>query len=240
MIELTILFLIAYEWIKKGIFFMIYDFHTHTFLSDGENSPIELIRFAVVFGYRCIALTDHGSYSNLDFIISRVKRDCELAEKHWDINAIPGIELTNIPAKSVNDMAREAKELGARIVIVHGESIVENVEPGTNLEAVKSKYVDLLAHPGIFALEEAKLAAQNGIFVEISFRAGHSLTNGIVVNVGREAGVKFLINSDAHSNNDLFKSDMQERVGLGSGLKKDEVEEIFNKNYKGFLKRIGY
>ena len=85
----------------------------------------------------------------------------------------------------------------------------------------------------------AKLAARNGIFVEISSRAGHSLTNGVVANVGREAGVKFLINSDAHSHNDLFKSDMQERVGLGSGLKKDEVEEIFNKNYKEFLKRIG-
>jgi hypothetical protein len=33
---------------------------------------------------------------------------------------------------------------------------------------------------------------------------------------------------------------MQERVGLGSGLKKDELDEIYNKNYKGFLKRIGY
>ncbi len=137
-------------------------------------------------------------------------------------------------------MAKAAKELGARIVVAHGESIVENVEPGTNLEAVKSKYVDLLAHPGILKLKEARLAAQNGIFVEISSRAGHSLTNGVVANVGREAGVKFLINSDAHSHNDLFKSDMQERVGLGSGLKKDEVEEIFNKNYKEFLKRIGY
>lgn len=219
---------------------MIYDFHTHTFLSDGENSPIELVRFAVVFGYRFIALTDHGSYSNLDFIISRLKKDCQLAEKYWDINAIPGVELTNVPSKSIDDMAKAAKELGARIVVAHGESIVENVEPGTNLEAVKSKYVDLLAHPGILKLEEARLAAKNGIFVEISSRAGHSLTNGVVANVGREAGVKFLINSDAHSNNDLFKSDMQERVGLGSGLKKDEVEEIFNKNYKEFLKRIGY
>lgn len=218
---------------------MIYDFHTHTFLSDGENSPIELIRFAVALGYRCIALTDHGSYSNLDFIISMVRRDCELAEKYWNISAIPGIELTNIPAKSINNMAREAKELGARMVVAHGESIVESIEPGANLEAVKSEYIDLLAHPGIFTLEEAKLAAQNGIFVEISSRAGHSLTNGVVANVGREAGVKFLINSDAHSHNDLFKSDMQERVGLGSGLKKDEVEEIFNKNYKEFLKRIG-
>jgi len=219
---------------------MIYDFHTHTFLSDGENSPIELIRFAVAFGYRCVALTDHGSYSNLDFIISRVRKDCELAEKYWDIIAVPGVELTNVPSKSINDMARTAKELGAKIVVAHGESIVENVEPGTNLEAVKSKYVDLLAHPGILKLEEARLAAKNGIFLEISSRAGHSLTNGIVVNIGREAGVKFLINSDAHSNHDLFGSGMQERVGLGSGLKKDEIKEIYNKNYKEFLKKMGF
>ena len=46
---------------------MIYDFHTHTFLSDGGSSPIGLIRFAVAAGYRCIAITDHASYSNLDY-----------------------------------------------------------------------------------------------------------------------------------------------------------------------------
>lgn len=217
---------------------MIYDFHTHTFLSDGENSPIELIRFAVVRGYRCIALTDHGSYSNLDFIISRVKKDCELAEKYWDINAVPGVELTNVPSKSIDDMARTARELGAKIVAVHGESIVENVEPGTNLEAVKSKYVDFLAHPGILKPEEAKLAASNDIFIEITCRVGHSLTNGVVASTGREAGVKFLINSDAHSHNDLFESGMQEKIGLGSGLEKDEINEILGKNCPEFLKKI--
>ncbi len=217
---------------------MIYDFHTHTFLSDGKNSPIELIRFAVVCGYRCIGLTDHGSYSNLDFIISRVKKDCELAEKYWNINAVPGVELTNVPSKSIDDMARTARELGAKIVTVHGESIAENVEPGTNMEAVKSKYIDFLAHPGILKPEEAKLAAANGIFIEISSRVGHSLTNGVVASIGREAGVKFLINSDAHSHSDLFKSGMQERIGLGSGLGKDEINEILGKNCPEFLKKI--
>lgn len=217
---------------------MIYDFHTHTFLSDGANSPIELIRLAVVNGYKCIALTDHTSYSNLDFVISRVDKDCRLAEKYWEITAITGVELTNIPAKSIDEMAGKAKELGAKLVVVHGESIAEDVEPGTNLEAVKSKYVDILAHPGILTLEEAKFAAKNGIFIEITSRAGHSLTNGIVANVGREAGVKFLINSDSHSHKDLFKPGMQERIGLGSGLGKEEIEEIFSKNFKQFFKRI--
>jgi len=219
---------------------MLCDFHTHTFLSDGVHSPIELIRFAVVSGYHYIALTDHASYSNLDFIISKVKKDCELAGKYWDINAVPGVELTNIPSKSINDMAKAAKELGAKIVVVHGESIVENVEPGTNLEAVKSKYVDILAHPGILKKEEAELAKKNDIYIEITFKAGHSLTNGLVVDVGREAGVKLLINSDAHSWRDLFSLDMQKKVGLGAGLKKNEIAEIYEKNFKDFLKKIGY
>lgn len=217
---------------------MVCDFHTHTFFSDGVHSPIELIRFAVAAGYRCIALTDHASYSNIDFIISRVRKDCELAEKYWDIKVIPGVELTNVPSKSVNDMAKTAKELGAKMVVVHGESIVESVEPGTNLEAVKSEYTDILAHPGILKLKEAELAAKNNVFIEISSRTGHSLTNGVVVKSGREAGVRFLINSDAHSRSDLFNPDMQEKVALGAGLEKDEIKEVYDKNYREFFKKI--
>ena len=146
---------------------MTYDFHTHTFLSDGSSSPIELIRFAYAYGYKCIGITDHGSYSNLKRMIGSVKKDCELAEKYWDIIAIPGVELTNIPAASVDEMARSAKELGVKMVAVHGESIVEEVEEGTNLAAVRSEYVDMLAHPGIMTSEEAVLAVKNDIYIEI-------------------------------------------------------------------------
>jgi len=219
---------------------MIYDFHTHTFLSDGGSSPIGLIRFAVAAGYRCIAITDHASYSNLDYLIEGIKKDCQLAEKYWDIIAIPGVELTNIPAKSIDSMAKDAKELGAKIVVVHGESIVEEVEAGTNWEAVNSSYVDLLAHPGLLTLKEAKAAAENDVYIEITGRKGHSLTNGIVAKVGSEAGVRFLINSDAHNHSDLFQSGFQSKVGIGSGLQPNEVENILTKNSKDFLRKIRY
>ena len=219
---------------------MTYDFHTHTFLSDGCSSPIELIRFAYAYGYKCIGITDHGSYSNLKHVIGSVKKDCELAEKYWDIIAIPGVELTNIPAASVDEMARSAKELGVRMVAVHGESIVEEVEEGTNLAALKSEYVDMLAHPGSMTSEEAKLAVKNDIYIEITKRVGHSLTNGRVVVVGREAGVRFLINSDSHSYQDLYRGDFQKEVALGSGLSNEEYERIIDYNQKEFLKKIGY
>ena len=219
---------------------MIIDFHTHTFLSDGGNSPIELIRYACANGYSIIGITDHVSYSNIDYIIDAAIRDCSLAERFWNIKAIPGVELTNIPAKSINEIACYAKEKGARLVIVHGESISENVEPDTDYNAVNSDYVDILAHPGLITLEEAKEAAKRGIYLEITYKGGNCLGNGHVVSIGRKAGAKFLINSDAHLHKSLYSQDMQVKVGQGAGLEENEIEEILEINSKALLKKIGY
>ncbi|SVC01854.1 uncharacterized protein METZ01_LOCUS254708, partial [marine metagenome] len=47
----------------------MYDFHTHTFLSDGVLSPIELIRRAIAIGYKTMAITDHVGPGNLEFVL---------------------------------------------------------------------------------------------------------------------------------------------------------------------------
>lgn len=219
---------------------MIFDFHTHTFLSDGVNLPIELVRCALEAGYGAVALTDHASVSNIDMIIESVTKDCRLAEKYWDIKAIPGVELTHIPAGSINELAQYAKEKGARIVNVHGETIAETVEPGTNLAAVNSKYVDMLAHPGLLTLQEARIAAENGVYIEITRRSGHSLSNGRVADIGKKAGVNFLINSDAHSHKDLYREGEQKTIGLGAGFTEEETDIILNANTGNFLKKLGY
>ena len=88
--------------------------------------------------------------------------------------------------------------------------------------------------------EEAGLAVKNDVYVEITSRVGHSLTNGRVVEIGRKAGVKFLINSDSHSYPDLYRENFQKEVALGSGLSSEEYDRIINYNQKEFLKKIGY
>ncbi|MBM3700130.1 MAG: histidinol phosphate phosphatase domain-containing protein [Actinobacteria bacterium] len=216
----------------------MYDFHTHTFLSDGVNSPIELIRCAYAYGYAAIAITDHVSYSNIEQIIKAVKKDCELAQKYWDIKAIPGVELTHVPAKSIYDMAKYAKECGALLVAVHGQTMVEPVEEGTNLQALGCPYVDFLAHPGLLTDAEAALALKNGIYIEITGRKGHSLSNGHVAQKGLEHGLKFLINSDSHSHNDLFREGMQEKIAMGAGLTPEYAGIILSENNKNFIKKI--
>jgi histidinol phosphatase-like PHP family hydrolase len=219
---------------------MVYDFHTHTSLSDGEFSPIELIRRALVNDYQVIALTDHASLGELPRIIQETAEACALARSHWNILAIPGIELTHLPTHAIAEAAKKAKELGARIVVVHGETIVEPVEKGTNLAALHSPHVDILAHPGLLSLEEAQLAAANGTFLEISARKGHCLTNGLVASLAQQAGAKLLLNSDAHTAYDLLTSSLANAIAHGAGLDNAACQQVLSLNPQALIQKLGF
>ena len=216
----------------------MYDFHTHTFLSDGVLSPIELIRRAIVVGYQTMAITDHVGPGNLEYVLSTLKKDCEMAEKRWDIKVFTGVEITHTPIEDIDLLAKDARALGAQVVNVHGETIMEPVVSGTNLAAVSSQYVDILAHPGLITLDEASLAAENGVFLEISGRKGHGLANGHVANIARKTGATLILDSDAHEPDDLMTQEYAEKVAIGSGLNDKEKETILSQSPLTLIHRV--
>ncbi len=193
------------------------DLHTHTLFSDGELIPYELARRAAVAGYRALAMTDHGDFSNMDLIIPRLVRVAEDLGAAWGLTIIPGIELTHIPPASMAEAACEARSQGARLVVCHGETIVEPVASGTNRAAIEAG-VDILSHPGLITAEDVALAAEAGVYLEITTRKGHSLTNGHVARLALAAGAKLVVNNDAHAPGDLVSLDMARRIALGAGL----------------------
>ena len=132
-----------------------------------------------------------------------------------------------------------ARGLGAEIIVVHGETIVEPVIPGTNHVAVSCPEVDILAHPGLITVDDAELARENGVTLELSARKGHCLGNGHVAGVAREVGVPVVIDTDTHAPGDLLDYDTARRVGLGAGLDESEVEEALVKNPRKLLKGNG-
>ena len=217
---------------------MLYDFHTHSLLSDGSLSPMELIYRALSNSYSAIAITDHSSIGYLSRIVREVALDCALARAKWPIKAIPGVELTYVPPAAIHETAKRAKELGAWVVVVHGETIVEPVEKGTNKAALQCPYVDILAHPGLITKEEAQLAASNGIFLEISARKGHSLTNGHVARLAKETGAKLLLDSDAHDPSDILTPELARRILAGAGIDESDCGKILAENSKDFLDAI--
>ena len=213
------------------------DLHTHSIFSDGELIPSELVRRAKVAGYRGIAITDHGDHSNVDFIIPRLVKICEILSSAFDIMAIPGIELTHVPPAYLSELANESRSLGARIILVHGETIAEPVPPGTNLAALKSA-IDFLAHPGLITEEEALLAAKKDIFLEITTRSGHSLTNGHVLKTARKCGARLILNTDSHAPCDLTSRDRAEKIAAGAGMTELEVSAMF-KNSQYLAEKLG-
>jgi putative hydrolase len=214
------------------------DFHTHTILSDGELLPMELIRRAAVMGHRAIALTDHASFSNIQQVVEATVRDCEKADA-WGIEAIPGVEITYVPVRYIDGAVQAARRAGAQIVVVHGESPVEPVEPGTNHAAVSNPEVDILAHPGILGVDDASLAVQNEVFLEITCRRGHSLTNGHVASVANSAGARLLVNTDAHAPSDLATMGFAEKVAIGAGLDRSQTQQALVGNPDLLLRRLG-
>lgn len=212
------------------------DLHTHTLFSDGALLPTELVRRALVMGYSAIAITDHADASNLDFIVPRIIEACNVINKRWNIKAIPGVELTHIPPDTIADLTNEARLLGARLVLVHGETIVEPVIPGTNRAAIEAG-VDILAHPGLIDKKDLLLAKKKGIYLEITTRSGHSYTNGYVASEAMKIGAKLIINTDSHQPGDLVSDAMAGRVLMGAGIPVRLMKEIFN-NSKEIVKRI--
>ena len=201
------------------------DLHTHTIFSDGDLIPAEHLRRVESLGYEAVAITDHADSSNLDFIIPRIVRAAEDLNRFYKTRLVPGIELTHIPPEMFSELAAQSRKLGAMIIVGHGETVMEPVKTGTNLAAIQAG-VDILAHPGFITKQEAKLAAEKGIFLELTARKGHSLTNGHVARIAQEAGALLVVNADAHGPGDFMTPEMAETVALGAGLDKAGYEKL--------------
>jgi putative hydrolase len=214
------------------------DFHTHTVFSDGELIPMELIRRAAVADHRAIAITDHASFSNIEWLVEMIARDCAKADA-WGIEAIPGVEITHVPVKYIAESIDLAKKAGAELVIVHGETPVEPVEVGTNHAAVSNTDVDILAHPGMLSEDDARLAAKNGVYLEISCRKGHSLSNGHVASMAVNAEARLLVNTDMHSPEDMSSMATATAVAKGAGLDPDRIREALVINPESLLRKLG-
>jgi histidinol phosphatase-like PHP family hydrolase len=199
-------------------------------LSDGELLPSELARRADETGYKVIAFTDHVDFSNVDDIVPALVRVCEKINMNFRIKAIPGVEITHVNPVDIPVIAKIAKNLGAKIIVVHGETIVEPVFKGTNRKALESD-IDILAHPGILSEDEAKIASEKKIYIEISARKGHSLSNGHVVRLWYEYGFPLILNTDKHSPENLITDEFAKKIIISAGVKVEDVNKIFHNSY---------
>ncbi len=203
------------------------DLHTHSIFSDGELVPSELIRRAIAVGYSAIAITDHVDGSNIDFVVPRIVKAIEQMKTLMPIRIVPGAEITHVPPRLIPDLVKEARHLGAKVVVVHGETIVEPVASGTNRAAIDAN-ADILAHPGLISEEDLLFAKERGVTLEITARKGHCLSNGHVAREAVRFGIPLCVNTDAHSPSDLITKEMARSILLAAGIDANRVESVFD------------
>ncbi|MGB9612732.1 MAG: histidinol phosphate phosphatase domain-containing protein [Candidatus Margulisiibacteriota bacterium] len=215
------------------------DFHTHSIFSDGALLPAALIREAEVRGHVALAITDHVDASNLEETIKALTKFEKEMKNKLPIKFIPGVEISYIKPEFIKEYCQKARRLGAKLIVVHGESPVEPVYPGTNHAAVKEKgLVDILAHPGNITEEDTILAAKNNIYLELTARRGHREANRHVAEMARRFGAKLVVNTDSHNENDLITQEQAYQICREAGLNEEEALKVIRDHPQELLLRI--
>ncbi len=212
------------------------DLHTHSILSDGELLPSELARRAFVLGYRIIGISDHADSSNLESVVSSLVALRKRMSYYRYITIVPGIEITHVPKHLIKEVIVEARNLGALYIVVHGETLSEPVEEGTNHEAILGG-ADILAHPGLISEDDVRLATEHGVLLEITARRGHSLSNGHVARLALQTGAALIYNTDSHSPGDLTPEEKARKIVMGAGLPADYFS-VMQQNALNLVKRV--
>lgn len=204
----------------------VIDLHTHTLLSDGELIPTELARRAEAAGYAVLGFADHVDTGLVETVVPVLVKVAEDLAPAMAMVVLAGAEVTHCRPAHIGRAVERARQLGARVVLVHGETLTEPVLEGTNRAAIEAG-CDILAHPGLIAEADARAAAQQGVLLEVSARQGHCLANGHVVEMARRTGAQVVFGSDAHAPGDLVSRADAEKVLAGAGLAEDEIAAAF-------------
>jgi len=209
------------------------DLHVHSIYSDGELIPSEIIRRMADIGNEGLAITDHADFSNIPWILSKLRKLQDFRDD-YEIDVLFGVEITHVPPLLIGKSVELARKEGAEIIVVHGETVAEPVKEGTNLAAVQED-IDILAHPGLIETETAEIAKANNVYLEITSRRGHSLTNGHVAKVANEVNCDLVINTDGHSPSDFIDTKTAEKILAGAGIL--NTSKVFENSKKVLNKR---
>ena len=168
------------------------DFHISIHQGFGVASAL---RYASLAGIRFAGLvmpSDGTGLSRLADFSAQVRR----LSLYANVEAWAGVELCHIPPALLPEAVREAREAGARLVLVYGESIMDQVEQGTNFAAIEAG-ADIITHPGLVDAETAIFAAERAVAFEFTSSPRHALSNAHTAAMALKQGVPLVRGSNA-------------------------------------------
>ena len=184
------------------------DLHTHTHWSaDGKNTLEEMVAAALERGYEYYAITDHSHYLRDGRLAQQLEEIEQMRERYPKLQILAGVE-ANIRSNGEVDVPEEEIAL-LDWVVASVHNAPENRPTERVLEAMQNPYVDCIGHltgrrigsrgPRDVNVERViEGALEAGCFLEINGQPDRLDLRDVHARAAKEAGLKLLVNSDAH------------------------------------------
>jgi DNA polymerase (family 10) len=197
------------------------DVHTHTVASDGRNTIEEMALAARARGYEYLAHTDHsathgfGNHVTPDELRRQIERVREANERIEGIELLIGTETNILPDGSPDYDDDLLAELDWVVGSVHTAFTMSEADMTKRIVAAcEHPWIDAIGHPTGRKIERRppyavdmhaviEAAARTGTMLEINAAPDRRDLDDVHARAAAEAGVKLLINSDAHGVGEL-------------------------------------
>jgi DNA polymerase (family 10) len=192
------------------------DLHCHTVASDGRNTIEQMALAARELGYEYLAITDHSASHGFGDDVSpdQLRRQIELVHEADEaiegIRLLAGSEVNVLPDGSLDYEDDLLVRLDWVIASVHTAfSMGEQAMTERMIAAIEHPLVDAIGHPTGRKIESRRpyaldiravieAAARTGTMLEINANPDRRDLNEVNARAAAQAGVRILIDSDAH------------------------------------------
>jgi len=197
------------------------DLHCHTVASDGRNTVEQMARAALERGYEYLAITDHsathgfGNHVTPDELRAQIERIRALDEELDGLKLLVGTEANILPDGSLDYDDDLLAQLDWVIASVHTSfGMGEREMTDRIVTAIEHPWVDAIGHltgrkietRSAYAVDVDRVfeaAARTGTMLEINSAPDRRDLNDVHARAAAQAGVRILIDSDAHGVNTL-------------------------------------
>jgi DNA polymerase (family X) len=217
------------------------DLHMHSTWSDGAFSIEEMVEECRKKGYKYMAITDHSQYLRVangltpERLLAQKEEIAKLNEKYDDITILSGVEMDILPDGSLDYDDEIIREMDIVIASIHSSFSHSREKIMTRLKtALENLHVDIIAHPTgrIIGRREGydvdidlliTLAKETNTALELNANPHRLDLSADYIRKAAEAGVKIVINTDAHNIDMLDHMKYGISTAKKGWIKKDHV-----------------
>ncbi|NQU84043.1 MAG: DNA polymerase/3'-5' exonuclease PolX [Parcubacteria group bacterium] len=232
------------------------DLHVHTHWRIKKGLTKERIKKAQELGYEYLGISDHTKFLAIEHglnekeLLKQMKEIYALRITDYGLHILHGCEANILADGSIDIDDKALVQLDYVIAGVHSQFKMPKEKMTQRLiTAMKNPHVDIISHPTgrvihgreeyDFDLEKVlKVAKETGTVLEINSNPIRLDLRDVNIRRAKEAGVKMIINSDAHQNDqmDLMKFGVY-TARRGWAEKKDIINTMSFVELSNFFKK---